>query len=73
MACGILLDQGSNLCPLHWQVDSLPLNHQGSPTLIFEVKKTKAEGKVVVLGPEHMGLILCAVICAEQGLNILNE
>ena len=21
-ACGIFLDQGSNLCPLHWQVDS---------------------------------------------------
>ena len=22
MACGIFLDQGSNLCPLHWQVNS---------------------------------------------------
>ena len=21
-ACGIFLDDGSNLCPLHWQVDS---------------------------------------------------
>ena len=21
-ACGIFLDQGSNLCPLHWQADS---------------------------------------------------
>ena len=21
-ACGIFLDQGSNLCPLHWQVDA---------------------------------------------------
>ena len=21
-ACGIFRDQGSNLCPLHWQVDS---------------------------------------------------
>ena len=29
-ACGIFLDQGSNLCLLHWQVDSLPLSHQGS-------------------------------------------
>ena len=25
-------DQGSNLCLLHWQVDSLPLSHQGSPS-----------------------------------------
>ena len=24
-------DQGSNLCPLRWQADSLPLGHQGSP------------------------------------------
>ena len=30
-ACGIFLDQGSNLCPLHWQADSYPLDHQGSP------------------------------------------
>ena len=22
MACGIFRDQGSNLCPLHWQADS---------------------------------------------------
>ena len=29
--CGIFLDQGSNLCPLLWQVDALPLAHQGSP------------------------------------------
>ena len=27
--CGILLDQGSNLCLLNWQVDSLPLSRQG--------------------------------------------
>ena len=24
-------DQGSNSCLLHWQADSLPLSHQGSP------------------------------------------
>ena len=30
-ACGIFWDQGLNLCLLHWQVDSLPLCHQGSP------------------------------------------
>ena len=28
---GILPDQGSNPCPLHWQADSQPLHHQGSP------------------------------------------
>ena len=30
-ACGIFPDQGSNPCPLHYQADSQPLHHQGSP------------------------------------------
>ena len=30
-ACGIFPDQGSNPCPVHWQADSYPLRHQGSP------------------------------------------
>ena len=34
-ACGILPDQGSNPCPLHWQADSQPLHHQGSPAVII--------------------------------------
>ena len=31
MACGIFPSQGLNPCPLHWQLDSYPLRHQGSP------------------------------------------
>ena len=31
VACGIFLDQGLNPCLQHWQADSLPLSHQGSP------------------------------------------
>ena len=34
-ACGIFPDQGSNPCPLHWQADSQPLRHQGSPGYLF--------------------------------------
>ena len=34
-ACGIFPDQGSNPCRLHWQADSQPLRHQGSPPLYF--------------------------------------
>ena len=34
-ACGIFPDQGSNPCPLHWQADSQPLRHQGSPLHFF--------------------------------------
>ena len=30
---GTFLDQGSNICLLLWQADSLPLSHQGSPKL----------------------------------------
>ena len=31
VACGIFPNQESNPCLLHWQEDSLPLSHQGSP------------------------------------------
>ena len=34
-ACGIFPDQGTNPCPLHWQADSQPLRHQGSPTFTY--------------------------------------
>ena len=33
-ACGIFPDQRSNPCPLHWQADSQPLRHQGSPVIL---------------------------------------
>ena len=36
-ACGIFPDQGLNPCPLHWQADSQPLRHQGSPYSSFFV------------------------------------
>ena len=32
---GTFLTQGSNPCLLHWQADSLPLSHLGSPLLIL--------------------------------------
>ena len=35
MSCGIFPEQGSNPCPLHWQADSQPLHHQGSPLSFF--------------------------------------
>ena len=35
VACGIFPDQGSNPCLLHWQADSQPLRHQGSPSFFF--------------------------------------
>ena len=34
-ACEIFLEEGSNLCPLHWQLDSYPLDHQGNAMQVF--------------------------------------
>ena len=36
-ARGIFPDQGLNPCPLHWQTDSQPLRHQGSPGFFFNL------------------------------------
>ena len=33
-AFGIFWDHGSDLYPLHWQMDSKPWNHQGSPNMV---------------------------------------
>ena len=41
MACGMFRDQGSNPCPLHWQADSQPLRHQGSPIPHFKYEQTE--------------------------------
>ena len=37
LLCGVWdpPDQGSNPCPLHWQAESQPLRHQGSPHGLF--------------------------------------
>ena len=47
----IFLDQGWNLCPLHWQADSLLLSHQGSPghNLLTFVFRNMERGNVVVI------------------------
>ena len=36
VACEIIRDQGSNLCPPHWHADYQPLDHQGSPLWGFK-------------------------------------
>ena len=42
-ACGIFPDQGANLEPLHWQVDSYPVGHQGSPKIISSGLKWRCQ------------------------------
>ena len=43
---GIFPGQGSNPCLLHWQVDSLPLSHQGSPPAVALCPLVAAPGMV---------------------------
>ena len=43
-ACGIFPDQGLNPCPLHWQADSQPLRHQGSPHWFFNQSYLSSKG-----------------------------
>ena len=50
MTCGIFLDQGWNLCLLHWQADSLPLNHQGSPQIQLISKPSVFPESIVPFG-----------------------
>lgn len=38
-ARGIFPELGSNPCPLHWQMDSYLLCHQGCPECIFMIRK----------------------------------
>ena len=48
-ACGIFLDQRSNLCLVHGKVDSLPLSYQGSLDTINDnvLNKTLVEELVI--------------------------
>ena len=56
VACGIFPNQGSNPCPLHWQADSQPLRHQGSPSLLFF---------------NNFSFWLCWVFIAVHGLSLV--
>ena len=60
-ACGIFPDQGSNPCPLHWQADSQPLRHQGSPwdnffkTNLIQSKSDHEQRTKIYLSQRIMG------------------
>ena len=49
---GIFPDQGSNPCPLHWQADSQPLRHQGSPWTfsngVFSLSRVFIHGSMAI-------------------------
>ena len=58
-ACGIFLGQGSDPCPLHWQVDSYPLCHQGSHTLLPLFFSWSEEKNIHFFTPNVLATGLC--------------
>ena len=57
VACGIFPDQGSNPCPLHWQADSQPLRHQGSPIKRLFKELCRVSGCIMVISHSRMSWI----------------
>ena len=63
-AGGIFPDQGSNLCPLHWQMDSYPLHHPGKTSLSFLEFQHLAQG----LAQENHSINSCGSELQLQGM-----
>ena len=56
------VDQGSNLCLLHWQADSLLLDYHGSSLFFFLLP-----GSLVVNNKVVSGIVWAiALLCAED-------
>ena len=62
--CGILPDQGANLCLLRWQADSYPLFHLGSPWIYIELKELFQFSSVQLLS--HVWLFATPWTAARQ-------
>ena len=57
------VDQGSNLCLLHWQAESLPLDYHGSSLFFFFL----LPGSLVVNNKMVSGIVWAiALLCAED-------
>ena len=59
MACGIFPDWGSNPHLLHWQADSSPLSHQGSPgfSLDTDLNHLRFQFPSQLKGHDHIALL----------------
>ena len=70
-AHGIIPDQGSNQCPLLWQVDSLPLDSQEIPLFPFlikcKIKDIKKSHSVLVLVSQSCPTLCDPMDCSPPG------
>ena len=67
-ACRIFPDQGSNPCPLHWQADSQPLPHQGSPHCLLLTTMVLWQANLLVCFFISFGILLLLAILDETGV-----
>ena len=70
-ACGIPPDQGWNPCPLHWQADSQPLSHQGSPKAFDKIQHPFMTKTLQKVGIEGTYLNIIKVIYDKHTANII--
>ena len=81
VACGIFLDQGSNLWPPHWQANSYPLQPQKSAsrhlkrsTILDNQENTNhIQGPMVMstMVPSHVNDIICHKIMSLPLLSVI--
>ena len=60
---GIFPTQGSNLCLLRWQADSLSLSHQGSPQFCIAFKYLMSELSPTAAATAAKSLQSCPTLC----------
>ena len=65
-ACDFFPDQGSNPCPLHWQADSQPLRHQGSPGVSFLRSHFESFPLVICDQVSLVGTGLSPILCTRR-------
>ena len=63
----IFPDQGWNPCLLHWQVDSSPLNHQGSPQFV-SLRMEWLDHEVYVYSPLADPIEQLATVAVRPGV-----
>ena len=72
VTCGIFPDQGSNLCLLLWQADSVPLSHQGTQGCNFDSIFLEVHNGFLVCLEEHLLVLVSPLKCLVMLTSLLN-